>query len=435
MKKSLLLSSMIAISLVLVSAFPVAAVVLSKEAADAISKCDRFAASPIDIQKPKNIPGVPFERMEKFTGKMACQDAIRTAPKSILPRMEFQWARSLEKIEAYSGIEEAYKKAAKHHYIAAYTALGWMYYSGKSVHQNFKKAFEWYEKGAKAGDPTAMNNISIMYVKGIGVAKDKSKANYWYQKALENGIAKTDTLVRRESERVSSLGYAPIQLSVDKAYAVSKGWALERLHKCSEGGEWGGVLDESSVEYDKPVCETLTETQTYHGITSTIGEPTYRCKVIAHGTCMHALLREGDIKPKPLFEWTDERVSNAIALLDSNTAREDFRRLVDDFGEAKVLELSEKVYHTPRRNGYYLADGGAALQCGSKDPKVCLEHLFAFEKIKKMENDQDLNALQNYASGFDQDCRWPAQADVDPSDCPIVRKIRKAMKHIKRARK
>ena len=73
--------------------------------------------------------------------------------------------------------------------MAAYTALGWLYYSGKWVDRDFQKAFEWYEKGAKAGDPTAMNNISIMYEKGIGVAKDKAKANYWYQKALDSGIS------------------------------------------------------------------------------------------------------------------------------------------------------------------------------------------------------------------------------------------------------
>ena len=392
MKKSILLTSMIVIFWVIVTAFPVAEAAFSHFNQKDADDCDRYAASPIDMQKPNDVTGVPFNEIDKWKANGSCGRAVTNAPQSILPRMEFQYGRALEKMENEYAAEDKYMKAANHHYLAAYVALGWMCYAGlgKEV-QNFKKAFEWYKKGAEGGNPTAMHNISIMYNKGIGVAKDKSKASYWYQKALDNGIAKTDTLSRDASEKITGFGRSYEQHKVSIAYNEAKRLALQGLHKCTEGGQKEGVLYESSIEYSEPVCEKITEKRRdSYWNEYTVGEPMYQCTAYAYGTCMHALIREENIKPKPLFNWNDMRVSYAVDLLDPNTyprpitpesnkiARERYADWVEKIGETKILELSEKVRSAPRqRDGYYLADGGTALKCGSRDPKFCLEHLLA----------------------------------------------------------
>ena len=281
--------------------------------------------------------------MEENSGRLTCEVAIRSAPKSILPRMEFQYARSRERArygDGY-GLINVYEKAAAHHYMAAYTALGWLYYSGKWVDQDFQKAFEWYEKGAKAGDPTAMNNISIMYVKGIGVAKDKAKANYWYQKALDSGISRTDSLSRDAPESIKSFATSYQEYTLDKAYSEAKGFALEGLRKCSEGGEKEGILDESSVTYDEPSCDKIT---------NNFGSLSYQCSDYAYGTCMHALLREGDIE----MEGTGRPEDTGAILFIEEWLKEypeensTYKNYIKNIGKENVYAAARKVVDAPK---------------------------------------------------------------------------------------
>ncbi len=62
--------------------------------------------------------------------------------------------------------------------------IGFMYYKGKGVEQDYKKAMEWYSKASQAGNFTAMGNIGFMYYNGQGVKQDYEKAMYWYKKIL-----------------------------------------------------------------------------------------------------------------------------------------------------------------------------------------------------------------------------------------------------------
>ena len=65
-----------------------------------------------------------------------------------------------------------------------------MYYSGKGVRQDYKKAFEWFEKAASQVDPSAQFNLGVMYNNGEGVRQDKSIAKEWFGKACDNGKQK-----------------------------------------------------------------------------------------------------------------------------------------------------------------------------------------------------------------------------------------------------
>ena len=65
-----------------------------------------------------------------------------------------------------------------------------MYYLGKGIEKNYKKAFEWYEKVASQGFADAQYNLGNMYYYGEGVEKDSKKAIEWYEKAAENTVYK-----------------------------------------------------------------------------------------------------------------------------------------------------------------------------------------------------------------------------------------------------
>ena len=85
------------------------------------------------------------------------------------------------------------QKAANQGNARAQTALGYMYYEGKVVPQDYKKALEWYQKAANQGYARAQMDLGFMYEKGRGVRQDHQKAFEWYQKAANQGYARAQT--------------------------------------------------------------------------------------------------------------------------------------------------------------------------------------------------------------------------------------------------
>ena len=67
--------------------------------------------------------------------------------------------------------------------------LGFMYYMGQGVAQDYAAAAGWYRKAADQGYAPAQNNLSLMYDNGTGVAQDYAAAVSWYRKAADQGIA------------------------------------------------------------------------------------------------------------------------------------------------------------------------------------------------------------------------------------------------------
>ena len=80
-----------------------------------------------------------------------------------------------------------YEKAANQDYADAQTALGFLYYCGDGVTQDYIKAKEWFEKAANQGYVYAQNWLGDMYYNGYGVPQDYTKAKYWYEKAANQG--------------------------------------------------------------------------------------------------------------------------------------------------------------------------------------------------------------------------------------------------------
>ena len=64
--------------------------------------------------------------------------------------------------------------------------LGWMYFNGEGVVQDYEKAFIWFEKASEKGNTKGTWEISKMYYNGIGITKDSKKAKILVEKAYKD---------------------------------------------------------------------------------------------------------------------------------------------------------------------------------------------------------------------------------------------------------
>ena len=54
----------------------------------------------------------------------------------------------------------------------AQKSLGYMYYKGKGVLQDYNQAVRWYRKAAEQGHAAGLVALGVMYAGGEGVSKD-----------------------------------------------------------------------------------------------------------------------------------------------------------------------------------------------------------------------------------------------------------------------
>jgi TPR repeat protein len=65
--------------------------------------------------------------------------------------------------------------------------LGFDYFFGQGVPQNWVKANYWYKKAAMQGNKNAESNLGNAYLYAQGVPQNSFKAIYWYKKAMAQG--------------------------------------------------------------------------------------------------------------------------------------------------------------------------------------------------------------------------------------------------------
>ena len=65
--------------------------------------------------------------------------------------------------------------------------MGYLYYSGQGVEQNYALAKEWFEKAMAGGDAAGGTMIGFMYEYGIGVPQDFRRAFGWYTQSALRG--------------------------------------------------------------------------------------------------------------------------------------------------------------------------------------------------------------------------------------------------------
>ena len=78
---------------------------------------------------------------------------------------------------------------AKNNNSTAQNRLGFMYYYGYGVHQDYKLAYEWFFKSADQGNTTSQCNLGIMYQNGHNVHQDYKMSCKLYQKSADKGNA------------------------------------------------------------------------------------------------------------------------------------------------------------------------------------------------------------------------------------------------------
>lgn len=73
--------------------------------------------------------------------------------------------------------------------------IGWMYFEGKGVPQDYNKAAEWLHKSAEGGHPASQYMLAWFYYKGIGVPQDYAKSADWAQQSSDKGDVDASNLL------------------------------------------------------------------------------------------------------------------------------------------------------------------------------------------------------------------------------------------------
>jgi uncharacterized protein len=138
--------------------------------------CDSLAASPEDMQRPKNIVGVKNAEIQMTQALPACQAALAAAPNN--PRIQFETARllNISKTDPQKMLS-LYVASAKQNYAISMVNLGVATENGTSVKQNYQTAAKWYAKAAAEPlvNRVAQYNLALLHKAGLGVARDTTK--------------------------------------------------------------------------------------------------------------------------------------------------------------------------------------------------------------------------------------------------------------------
>jgi TPR repeat protein len=150
-----------------------------------ITRCDELAAHPNDPQKI--VEGVAWEQIDVIAALDACSQEVNRQPANA--RIQYQYARVLDRQELHGDAVMWYRKAAEQGYPAAQNSLGYAYEWGQGLEINLQLAVEWYRQAAEQDYAQAQNNLGTMYFLGKGVDYDEKQALHWYQKAADQGHA------------------------------------------------------------------------------------------------------------------------------------------------------------------------------------------------------------------------------------------------------
>ena len=79
------------------------------------------------------------------------------------------------------------RRSAEQGYTEAQYVLGFSYYFGEGVLQDYTQAVYWWRKAAEQGYTDAQFYLGFAYYSGVGVSADGTQAVYWWRKAAEQG--------------------------------------------------------------------------------------------------------------------------------------------------------------------------------------------------------------------------------------------------------
>lgn len=142
--------------------------------------------------------------------------------------------------------------------------LGYMYFHGQGVPQDYAEAVNWYHKAADLGYAKAENGLALMYYQGKGTPQDYAEALRWYQRAADQGYASAQdslgsmyfegegvpqnyTVALGWYRRAADQGYAAAQYNLGSMYYHGRGVPQDR----TEAIRWYCKAAKRGDEYAK----------------------------------------------------------------------------------------------------------------------------------------------------------------------------------------
>ena len=156
------------------------------------------------------------------------------------------------------------KKKAEQGDAAAQNDLGFAYYKGDGVEQDYENAELWFLKAADQGFAEAQNNLGDLFYYGVGVDKNYDKAAEWYAKSAEQenaegqlklgfcyqkglGVEQSNEKAVELYEKAAGQGYA--EANAYLGYCYKKGLGVDLDYEkaaalCKEAIEQGSLTAE-----------------------------------------------------------------------------------------------------------------------------------------------------------------------------------------------
>lgn len=128
--------------------------------------------------------------------------------------------------------------------------LGWKYYQGEDVPQDYEKAMMWYRLAAEQNFSPAQNNLGHMYESGQGVPQDYAEAVKWYRLAADQGHANAQYNIGRMYE--SGQG-AP------KDFAAAVKWYRLAAEQCHAHAQYNlGMMYDNGTGVPRKKAQAIT---------------------------------------------------------------------------------------------------------------------------------------------------------------------------------
>lgn len=104
--------------------------------------------------------------------------------------------KNKEEAEGYDKILYWCNKAVEQNHPKALCLLGKLYYNGRGVPQDDKKAFEYFEKSAKGGYAGGIYELASRYFLAEGVERDLTKAIELYEQSASQAYRKAEFILK-----------------------------------------------------------------------------------------------------------------------------------------------------------------------------------------------------------------------------------------------
>lgn len=156
-----------------------------------IGLCGQPQMHPMHDNAGRLIGAVDKKEIRMISARNFCMKALLISLAAFVgyPAAAQSWDEVMEWYNAgdYPAALEGFKELADDGEPTAQNNLGFMYYEGQGVPQDYVEAARLYRLSADQGHLTAQYNLGYMYHEGQGVPQDHVEAAKWYRLSADQG--------------------------------------------------------------------------------------------------------------------------------------------------------------------------------------------------------------------------------------------------------